>query len=197
MFDNPRKSLRWMEDELLDEELEDILYGGEDDEDDRNPHAPVGDQVREVDTQDKLPRPFPSCPREGEVTPDPEVEDRVRRCNHKDRPDELVKRRLEEERRKRRVVAEPRGEQLEHLPDADPERPAPEHLREDREDRPPRTDAAKEEEEEPGKKSAEERLAKERGLPSPRRVPGGERREEVPKGRGNPVRDDHQRRKRL
>ena len=34
MFDNPRKSLRWMEDELLDEELEDILYGGEDDEDD-------------------------------------------------------------------------------------------------------------------------------------------------------------------
>ena len=34
MFDNPRKSLRWMEDELLDEELEDILYGGEEDEDD-------------------------------------------------------------------------------------------------------------------------------------------------------------------
>ena len=32
MFDNPRKSLRWMEDELLDEELEDILYGEEDEE---------------------------------------------------------------------------------------------------------------------------------------------------------------------
>ena len=32
MFDDPRKSLRWMEDELLDEELEDILYGDEEDE---------------------------------------------------------------------------------------------------------------------------------------------------------------------
>ena len=32
MFDDPRKSLHWMEDELLDEELEDILYGDEDEE---------------------------------------------------------------------------------------------------------------------------------------------------------------------
>ena len=32
MFDDPRKSLHWMEDELLDEELEDILYGDEEDE---------------------------------------------------------------------------------------------------------------------------------------------------------------------
>ena len=33
MFDNPRSELDWLEDELLDEELEEILYGsGEDDE---------------------------------------------------------------------------------------------------------------------------------------------------------------------
>ena len=32
MFDDPRKSLHWMEDELLDDELEDILYGDEEDE---------------------------------------------------------------------------------------------------------------------------------------------------------------------
>ena len=32
MFDNPRKSLHRMEDELLDEELEDILYGNRDEE---------------------------------------------------------------------------------------------------------------------------------------------------------------------
>ena len=32
MFDDPRKSLHRIEDELLDEELEDILYGDEEDE---------------------------------------------------------------------------------------------------------------------------------------------------------------------
>ena len=32
MFDDPRKSLRWMEGGLLDEGLEDILYGDEEDE---------------------------------------------------------------------------------------------------------------------------------------------------------------------
>ena len=32
MFDDPRKSLHRIEDELLDEELEDILYGGRDNE---------------------------------------------------------------------------------------------------------------------------------------------------------------------
>ena len=39
MFDNPRNSLRRIEDELLDEELEDILYGDEeaDDEQDYRP----------------------------------------------------------------------------------------------------------------------------------------------------------------
>ena len=33
MFDDPRKSLHRIEDELLDEELEDILYGDEENED--------------------------------------------------------------------------------------------------------------------------------------------------------------------
>ena len=33
MFDNPRSELDWLEDELLDEELEEILYGSDDDED--------------------------------------------------------------------------------------------------------------------------------------------------------------------
>ena len=32
MFDDPRKSLHRIEDELLDEELEDILYGDEEEE---------------------------------------------------------------------------------------------------------------------------------------------------------------------
>ena len=32
MFDNPRKRLDWLEDELLDDELEDILYGNAEDE---------------------------------------------------------------------------------------------------------------------------------------------------------------------
>ena len=47
MFDDPRKSLHRIEDELLDEELEDILYGDEENEDEyeeeyRQPRARKG-----------------------------------------------------------------------------------------------------------------------------------------------------------
>ena len=40
MFDNPRKQLHWMEDELLDDELEDILYGDEEDEEEEEYEQP-------------------------------------------------------------------------------------------------------------------------------------------------------------
>ena len=42
MFDNPRKQLHWMEDELLDDELEDILYGDEEDEEEEEYEQPGG-----------------------------------------------------------------------------------------------------------------------------------------------------------
>lgn len=37
MFDNPREKLDWMEDELLDEELEEILYGEDEEEEMERP----------------------------------------------------------------------------------------------------------------------------------------------------------------
>ena len=36
VFDDPRKSLRRIENELLDEELEDILYGDDDEDDEED-----------------------------------------------------------------------------------------------------------------------------------------------------------------